>query len=150
MKRFWSHLMIFMIFPVTVFILTSGCSTTRSSRAAVAQNPQQKIAELEGQLQAKDQEIRDLQDQIDSRSQALPESNFSSTDSADPKNILRVAGVSEIALQKALSRAGFDPGPLDGRLGKKTRSAIKAFQRRRNLTADGVVGEKTWAALRTE
>ena len=52
-------------------------------------------------------------------------------------------------LQAALKRAGYDPGALDGKLGKKTRSAVKAFQKKNGLTADGVVGEKTWAALRS-
>ncbi len=50
-------------------------------------------------------------------------------------------------LQKALRRAGYDPGPIDGRIGKKTRAAVKAFQRRQNLKADGIVGERTWSAL---
>jgi peptidoglycan hydrolase-like protein with peptidoglycan-binding domain len=55
--------------------------------------------------------------------------------------------VSATELQRALLRAGFDPGPVDGKLGKKTKAAVKAFQRKQGLTADGVVGEKTWSAL---
>jgi membrane-bound lytic murein transglycosylase B len=41
------------------------------------------------------------------------------------------------AIQQALADVGFDPGPIDGVPGSATRSAIRAFQASRNLTADG-------------
>jgi len=36
---------------------------------------------------------------------------------------------------------------IDGDFGSKTESAVKDFQRKQGLTADGVVGPKTWKAL---
>lgn len=50
-------------------------------------------------------------------------------------------------IQQALAAAGFNPGPIDGVMGPKTRAAIKAFQQARGLTVDGVVGPQTTAAL---
>jgi lysozyme len=50
-------------------------------------------------------------------------------------------------VQSALRAKGFDPGPVDGVFGAKTRAAVIAFQRVRGLTPDGVVGPKTRAAL---
>ena len=50
-------------------------------------------------------------------------------------------------IQKALKNAGFNPGPIDGRMGPKTKKAISDFQRENNLTVDGIVGKKTWAKL---
>lgn len=39
--------------------------------------------------------------------------------------------------------------PLDGDFGPRTQDAVKAFQRRYELAADGVVGPVTWTALLT-
>ena len=51
------------------------------------------------------------------------------------------------ALQLRLTALGYDPGPLDGAFGRKTIDAITAFQKSIGLTADGIVGPKTLAAL---
>ncbi|MBN9084314.1 MAG: N-acetylmuramoyl-L-alanine amidase [Rhizobiales bacterium 62-17] len=51
------------------------------------------------------------------------------------------------AIQRALARAGFDPGPVDGKLGPKTLAAIKAFQKAHALLVDGIAGPMTQAAL---
>lgn len=50
-------------------------------------------------------------------------------------------------IQTALKNAGFDPGPIDGKIGPKTKKAIKDFQAANGLTADGKVGPETWAKL---
>lgn len=52
------------------------------------------------------------------------------------------------SLQRALAAAGFSPGPIDGDFGPKTRAAVLAFQRAHGLTADGIAGPRTLAALR--
>ncbi|OKH54615.1 peptidoglycan-binding protein [Calothrix sp. HK-06] len=51
------------------------------------------------------------------------------------------------SLQEALSAAGFYNGAIDGVLGAKTVQAVKDFQAYAGLTADGVVGAKSWDAL---
>ncbi len=50
-------------------------------------------------------------------------------------------------LQVALKRAGYDPGPLDGSFGELTETALRAFQRAKGLTVDGVAGPQTGKAL---
>ena len=50
-------------------------------------------------------------------------------------------------IQSSLKNAGFDSGPIDGKMGPKTRQAIKDFQKSKGLVPDGVVGPKTWASL---
>lgn len=51
------------------------------------------------------------------------------------------------ALQGALNRAGFSPGPIDGEFGPKTLAAVRAFQQAKGLEVDGIVGPRTWGAL---
>jgi peptidoglycan hydrolase-like protein with peptidoglycan-binding domain len=50
-------------------------------------------------------------------------------------------------IQTALKNAGFDPGSFDGKIGPRTRQAIKDFQKSKGLVPDGVVGPKTWVNL---
>ena len=51
-------------------------------------------------------------------------------------------------LQKKLAAAGFsEVGPADGDFGPKTEKALKAFQHKHGLVADGVAGPNTYAKL---
>ena len=51
------------------------------------------------------------------------------------------------ALQKALVKAGYDPGKLDGQMGAQTKAALRQFQKAQGLEADGMIGLKTFRAL---
>ena len=50
-------------------------------------------------------------------------------------------------IQLLLTYLEYDPGPIDGLDGSKTRDAVKAFQASESLTVDGVVGAQTEKAL---
>lgn len=49
--------------------------------------------------------------------------------------------------QEALKKAGFDPGPINGLMGDKTRKAIRSFQKSKGLYIDGALNQKTWDQL---
>ena len=51
------------------------------------------------------------------------------------------------AIQEALRRAGYDPGPLDGVFGPNSQRALRAFQKARQLSVTGELDEKSLAAL---
>lgn len=58
-------------------------------------------------------------------------------------------------LQRALRRAGLDPGPIGDHdnilvAGSKTAKAVRAFQAANGIPANGVVGPDTWEALPDE
>ena len=55
---------------------------------------------------------------------------------------------STLDIQQFLSNNGFNPGPIDGQSGPKTKNAIIAFQKENGLLADGIAGNKTKAAMR--
>jgi len=59
----------------------------------------------------------------------------------------RSKGKSVSQLQRRLAELGFDCGEIDGSFGARTEAAVKAFQSRRGLQVDGIVGPRTWAAL---
>ncbi|MGM7724418.1 peptidoglycan-binding domain-containing protein [Metabacillus sp. Hm71] len=50
-------------------------------------------------------------------------------------------------IQSALRCLGYEPGAIDGIFGTKTEAAVKAFQHRKGLTVDGVVGKQTYHYL---
>ncbi len=50
-------------------------------------------------------------------------------------------------IQRALKNAGYDPGPIDGIIGRRTKRAIIDFQKANRLSPDGIVGRKTWGKL---
>lgn len=47
------------------------------------------------------------------------------------------------AIQRELTRRGFDPGPVDGAFGPRTDAAARWFQIAEKLVADGIVGPTT-------
>ena len=51
------------------------------------------------------------------------------------------------SVQSRLKALGYLKGTVDGDFGKATESALKAFQKRNKLTADGIVGQATIAKL---
>ena len=139
MLKKWVILSILVIF---VFSLT-GCATARKQRDLEVQGLRNQISVLEAQIQSKDEEIN-----------SLKETSAKSQEEAT-KQISRKKVIGEVKsrpnvkqIQIALVNAGYNPGSLDGRMGKQTRQAIKAFQRANNLAVDGKAGKQTWNLLK--
>ena len=51
------------------------------------------------------------------------------------------------AAQQALKDKGFDPGPIDGRMGQRTKAALSEYQGKENLKATGRLDRETKARL---
>lgn len=135
------------VWVVALTILT-GCATTKPRRPDAQTESQNQISQLQAKLEEKDQQIQELEARVETYEQALQSVSTAGTRGAASSSIIRVRDVSVEDVQRALIHAGFDPGPVDGRAGKKTKAAIREFQRRNNLKADGIVGERTWTRLK--
>ncbi len=56
-------------------------------------------------------------------------------------------GVYVAILQDSLNHLGYNTGTIDGIFGNKTKSQVIAYQKNNSLTADGIVGCKTWTSI---
>jgi peptidoglycan hydrolase-like protein with peptidoglycan-binding domain len=59
-------------------------------------------------------------------------------------------GADVTRVQKELKAAGLDPGPIDGVFGPKTQAAVTQYQKMFGLSADGIVGNRTWSSMQTD
>ncbi len=132
-------------------VFLSGCATTGKKSDLEVQGLKNQLSAMESQLTAKDDEITALREAL-TKAEEEKYDAMKAVKSAE-SSVPAVAAESKTRftvreVQTALRNAGFDPGSVDGKMGKKTREAIRAFQRANNLTADGTVGKKTWTVLR--
>ena len=65
-----------------------------------------------------------------------------------PENEQAMSVADVQALQELLNAAGFDSGEPDGRVGSRTRTAIRAYQQNKELPMDGYASLKLLEALR--
>lgn len=124
---------------VIIFAL-AGCATTKKTATNEVEELQTKVSDLEKQLQEKDQEVRDLEERL-SRMKMPESEEIVNAQEVD------ISKVTPKKIQTALKNAGFYSGTIDGKIGKKTKEAIKEFQKANGLKADGIVGKQTWAKL---
>ena len=102
----------------------------------------------------KDLEIQGLRNQVSAlESQPAKTEEVITTEEivvveSSDKSAVGKEGPSVKEIQTALKNAGYYQGAVDGKIGRKSRQAIREFQKANNLSADGVVGKKTWAVLK--
>lgn len=159
------------ILAVSLFLI--GCSTHTQS-PTVVNRLQIQVAQLERQLENRDKAIGNLQEQVHDMSSQLneiktyslyepieefdyresaktsePEEASEVTASADKdERIVRVKA-SPRDIQKALKKAGYYEGGIDGKLGSRSKKAIYQFQLDHKLKSDGIIGKKTWNELKS-
>ncbi len=117
---------------VFLVIFLTGCATTKKTQDIQTKQLQSRISYLEQELQRKNQEISILE-------QGLEKTQSRTLVTYKQKDIQ----LSNHQIQTALKNAGFYQGPIDGKIGSKTREAIRAFQKANGLKADGIVGKRT-------
>lgn len=107
-----------------LLFLASGCATTRNTS-------------LENRVQILESKMQSMEGTGENVSLSIPsegreESSSVSADSMTKKQI-----------QMALRNAGYYDGSVDGKIGPKTKAAVKKFQSDMGLKADGIAGKNT-------
>ena len=128
--------------------MAGGCAAQRQAQA---------VSRVQADLQMLDQRVSQLErgSVAQASSAAWPteaavsataaEAISASTGSAPSLASFTTPSTKE--MQQALKNAGFYQGEIDGKLGPKTRAAIRDFQRTNGLSVDGKVGRQTWGKL---
>ncbi len=127
-----------------VGVLAAGCATSLGSKAKENETLKTQVASLESQITGLNQRIEEI-----SQQQTVLEAQLQNGSSSRPQTA-RVKAATTLSprdIQVALKTAGFYEGPLDGKLGPKTKEAVKSFQKAQGLTPDGQVGSRTSVAL---
>jgi len=143
----------FVVWAAMGALLVSGCGWTWSNKSKSGPTTAKVEAEVvEDQVVLLREEIGALRDQVAQveRSQDDLQAQVSQAGSRSAK--MRVVSVTtkkwnNRRIQQALSSAGYYKNKIDGKIGPKTKTAIKAFQRAEGLRVDGVVGPQTRTAL---
>lgn len=129
-----------------IFLISLGGCATGRKQDLQNQGLRNQIQALEAQIQNKDQEISSLKGALDKTAQEKePLARETTTGKVIPEIKSRPT---RKHIQIALRSAGYNPGPIDGRMGRQTKDAIRAFQKANNLPADGRVGKQTWSLLK--
>jgi peptidoglycan hydrolase-like protein with peptidoglycan-binding domain len=139
------------VVPIT--FLLAGCSTVSSKRLnnletkvgaleARVDSVEQRQSAIEGQTGESRESVGYLKGKVDSRGP----STVVVTGGQGNEGYLYKSGKKSLThkdIQFALKNAGFYNGPIDGKIGKNTKKAIREFQKANGLKADGIVGPKT-------
>ena len=147
--------MIRVLLIISIMLVLSGCSTfgKKSSQPPV---DEKQLSQMQQQLQEKDLEIKDLKSKVDEMNAEIEKKStvFVSNPSEKAETVglnptvIRVAATTQ-EVQTALKNAGFYNGVIDGKIGERTKKAIRDFQLANQLKGDGVIGQKTWLKLKS-
>ena len=134
-------------FAVVFLVSLSGCATARKQKDLEIQGLKNEVSVLESQIQSKDEEINSLKEQLVKT--PTQEQEVTTVKRGKKRVIGEVKSRPNVKqIQVALKNAGYEPGSIDGKMGKQTRDAVIAFQKAHNLPANGKVRRKTWNLLK--
>ncbi len=140
MVRKWVIVSLLLIFAISL----SGCATVRKQKDLEIQGLRNQLSVLESQVQSRDEEINSLKQSLAKAGQEKEVSRVPAKQAGRKKVIAEVKSRPNVKqVQIALKNAGYEPGRIDGRMGKQTRDAIKAFQKAHNLAVTGKADKET-------
>lgn len=143
---------VFVVSLITAMIFVSGCSTVPKKFKEEVAGIKSRVETLETKVEGVESKQQEVDRVTSEQAQAIEDmktskaASFVATNvSVKPREFKSRRRVKET--QSALKNAGFYNGKIDGVKGKRTRKAIREFQKANGLKADGVVGAQTWELL---
>jgi len=141
----------FLVIPF-VLILT-GCATGRrlqslETKMDVLESKVNSVEQRQTAIEGQTGESRESEGYLKGKLESAPRgpSTVVVTGAAKNEGYLYKSGKVSLTnkdIQIALKNAGFYNGQINGKIGKKTKKAIREFQKAKGLKADGKVGPKT-------
>lgn len=131
-----------------VFLISAGgcVSVVRKQNDLDTQALKNQVTALHQQIQYKDEEINSLKN---SANTGVMGDRLNFSGNREKSGVLEVKNRPNTRqIQACLKNANYNPGVIDGKMGRQTREAIKAFQKDNNLKVDGKVGKQTWVLLK--
>lgn len=140
-----------------VILLISGCATATTkkinaleTKTSTLEAKVESIEQRQSAIESQSGESRESVGYLKGRVEGIPSgpSTVVVTGNAGMGNAgyLYKSGKASLTrkdIQIALKNAGFYNGAIDGKIGKKTKKAIREFQKSNGLKADGKVGPRT-------
>jgi murein L,D-transpeptidase YcbB/YkuD len=140
-------------FLAILCVLTlAGCATGRrvqdlETKVGILEGRISTIEQRQGIVESQTGESRESVGYLKGKVEGFPASSAMVTSGAKGNEGMvysaKVSKLSKKDIQRCLKNANFYDGSIDGVLGKKTKRAIKEFQKSVGLKADGVVGKET-------
>lgn len=145
---------VFLALIICLGLTISGCSSAQKKLSEEVKGVKTRVDTLETRVEGVETKQAETERMTMEQAQRVEE--MKSSEHARPASRSNI-GIKERRsskdrertkeVQSCLKNAGYYHGEIDGVKGRKTRSAIKKFQKANGLTADGVIGKKTWEAL---
>jgi len=135
---------------IPMVLLVTGCSTVgkrmnnletkMGALEAKVDSVEQRQSAIEGQTGESRESVGYLKGKVDSRG---PSTVVVTGAQGNAGYLYGKKSLTHKDIQIALKNANFYTGPIDGKIGKNTKKAIREFQKANGLKADGKVGLKT-------
>jgi peptidoglycan hydrolase-like protein with peptidoglycan-binding domain len=142
---------VFVVAVITAMFFVSGCETVPKKFKEEVAGIKSRVESLETKVEGVEAKQQEVDRTTSEQSQALEEmksaksSRETTNISVKPRDFRSKSRTKE--LQTCLKNAGFYIGKINGVKTKRTKKAIREFQKANGLKADGVVGPKTWELL---
>ncbi len=126
---------IFLVLVLGIAFL-QGCATTSPSSSSAMV--------LENRVQALENRLAVVEADLNVAGTPSSAASFDAMLAGEkPAAVGSASGMTNKDVQRALKNAGYYAGPIDGKIGPKTRAAIRELQDDMGLKVDGIAGRNT-------